>query len=131
MHDVACLADPTSNTYCYINAVRNPDPSDSYYYGLPVGTRLPKTSTPTCSACSKSIMGIYSSALKDPAQRPLLTGLQTTYEPSAALSVQLCGAVFAQTNIVSAAVPTLGRPSWILSGTLAAIFAWTILSSTS
>jgi hypothetical protein len=131
MHDVACLADPTSNTYCYINAVRNPNPSDSYYYGLPIGTRLPQTSTPTCSACSKSIMGIYSSALNDPAQRPLLTGLQTTYEPSAALSVQLCGAVFAQTNVVSAALPTLGRPSWILSGTLAVIFAWTILTSAS
>ena len=30
MHDVACLADPTGNTYFYINAVRNPNPSDSY-----------------------------------------------------------------------------------------------------
>jgi len=129
MHDAACLADPTSNTYCYINAVRNPNPSDSYYYGLPIGTKLPKSSTPTCSACTKSIMGIYSSALEDPVQRPLLTGLQTTYEPSADLSVQLCGAVFAQMNVISAAVPTLGRPFWMFSWTLATILVWTILIS--
>jgi len=100
------------------------------YYGLPLGIKLPKTSTPTCSACTKSVMGLYSSALKDPVQASLLTGLHTTYEPSAALSVQLCGAGFAQTNVVNAAMPTLGQPSWIL-GTLAALFSWVILASAS
>jgi hypothetical protein len=75
-------------------------------------------------------MGLYSSALKDPVQGSLLTGLQATYESSAALSVQLCGAGFAQTNVVNAALPTLGQPSWI-SGTLAVVLAWMILASAS
>jgi len=119
MHDVACLGDPTTGTYCYLNAVRNSNPSDSYYYQLPLGISLPKVSTPTCSACSKSVMAIYATALQDAVTGPLLTGLKATYDTSAALSVQLCGAGFAQTALVSAAISLLRNPSWALAGTLA------------
>ncbi|KAF8965098.1 hypothetical protein BDZ97DRAFT_1659359 [Flammula alnicola] len=129
MHDVACQADPTSNTYCYLNAVRNSNPADSYYYALPLGIPVPSSSQPTCSACSKSVMSIYASALTDPVQGPQLAALKTTYEPTAALTVQFCGANFAQTT-VSAASPSFSRSSWAISGCLA-IFAWTILAHAS
>lgn len=131
MHDVACLPDPTTNAYCYIQAVKNLNPSDLYYYSLPQGIPLPKTATPTCSACSKSVMGIYATALEDATTGPLLTGLKSAYPPSAALSAQLCGAAFAQTKLVNAGKAVLGSgPSVSLIGTLVAL-AWIILNSTS
>ncbi|KDR80289.1 hypothetical protein GALMADRAFT_62417 [Galerina marginata CBS 339.88] len=125
MHDVACEADPSSNTYCYLNAVRNSNPSDSYYYQLPLGIPLPKSSVPTCSACAKSVMGIYATALQDATTGPLLTGLQSTYESSARLSVQFCGSGFANTALVNAALSTVRRPSALLAGFLGA-FVWII-----
>ncbi|KAF8155860.1 hypothetical protein B0H34DRAFT_798957 [Crassisporium funariophilum] len=130
MHDVACLPDPTTNTYCFLNAVRNKNPSDLYYYQLPLNIPLPKKSTPTCSACSKSVMGLYASALKDPIEGPLLTGLKATYEPSAELSVQLCGAGFAQTQIVSGAMSLFNRPPALFTGSVL-IFAWIMLAQIS
>ncbi|CAA7264366.1 unnamed protein product [Cyclocybe aegerita] len=101
MHDVGCEIDPTNNAYCYLNAVRNQNPTDSYYYNLPLGVKLPRTAQPTCSSCSRTIMGKYAAALEDSAQRSALTGLLATYEASAEVSVQQCGADFAKTGIVS------------------------------
>jgi hypothetical protein len=130
MHDVGCEPDPTSNTYCYLNAVFNSNPSDSYYYQLPQGIPLPSSSQPTCSACSKSVMSIYATALQNSVTGPLLTGLKSTYEVSALFAVQYCGAGFAQTNLVSSALPISSSPPWMLAGSLA-IFTWMTLAQVS
>jgi hypothetical protein len=124
MHDVACESQPGIDVYCYLNAVRSTTPSDSYYYQLPFGIPLPKTSSPSCSACSQSVMHTYVTALQDAVTGPLLTGLKATYKAAAELSAQSCGASFAATSIVSSAVSKTNTPSWLLIGLLA-IFGWT------
>jgi len=128
MHDAGCLQDPTSNTYCYVNAVRGTNPADSYYYSLPLGLKLPKTAVPSCSSCSKSVMSLYSSALTDSSQSPQLTGLKSTYESAAALSAQHCGAQFAQSGLVSSATSFLSRSTspWSL-GIGVVFFTWLLV----
>lgn len=71
-------------------------------------------------------MGVYAAALKDANQEPLLTGLSATYDPTAKLTVQYCGADFAQTSVVSEALPTLGRPPWIVTAVVG-IIAWLMM----
>ncbi|KAG6916150.1 hypothetical protein DXG01_008202 [Tephrocybe rancida] len=112
--EVGCLTDPTANTYCYMNAVRSSDPSDLYFYGLPLGIALPKSTKPSCSACTRSLMSTYSAALSDPAQAAVLTGLKKTYADSAALAVAQCGSGYADTTLDSGAASALlhGR-SWL------------------
>src|ERR1700760_3213443 len=57
MYDAACtLTDPTTNSYCFLNAAHNSNPSDLYLYQLPIGSAYPNSSTPTCSSCSKSLL---------------------------------------------------------------------------
>ena len=126
MHDTACLADPTTNAYCYLSAVQNTNPSDLYFYSLPLGIPLPTTATPSCSACSKSIMGIYATALQDPSQAKLLTGLKSAYKVSAQISAQFCGSAFALTSI-SPAISLYGGWSTIFTGSIFALI-WTILA---
>lgn len=109
VRETGCLTDPTTNTYCYLNAVRNSNPSDAYFYGLPLGEKLPKTTTPSCSACTRSVMGVYSAALEDPAQAADLTGLKKTYTEAAQLAVSSCGNGYAAITVVNGAAPALGR----------------------
>lgn len=122
MHDSACLANPTTNAYCYLTAVQNSNPSDLYFYSLPLGIPLPGTATPSCSPCSKTIMGIYATALQNPSQAKLLTALESAYGVSAQIAVQFCGATYV--TLVSAAMSlSCGWPTifigiiftWILS----------------
>lgn len=63
MRQAGCLADQTTNAYCYLEAVRNPNPSDVYYYQLPLGLAVPNNTKPTCSACTKSLMSLFDAAL--------------------------------------------------------------------
>ncbi|EIN08372.1 hypothetical protein PUNSTDRAFT_134758 [Punctularia strigosozonata HHB-11173 SS5] len=67
MRQAGCLADQTTNTYCYLEAVRNTNPSDVFYYQLPLGLAVPNNTKPTCSACTKSLMSLFDAALPDPA----------------------------------------------------------------
>ena len=129
MHDTACLPDPTTNAYCYLSAVQNTNPSDLYFYSLPLGIPLPSTATPSCSACSKSVMGIYATALEDPSQSKLLTGLKSSYKASAQVAAQFCGSSFAVTSI-SAAISLYCCCDWptIFTGSVFAL-TWTILAA--
>ena len=128
MHDTGCLVDPTTNAYCYLSAVQNPNPSDLYFYSLPLGIPLPNSSKPSCSACSKSIMAIYATALQDATQAKLLSGLKSSYEISAQIAAQFCGSAFALTSI-SAAISLYFYCGWRTIFT-SSIFAltWTILT---
>jgi hypothetical protein len=95
MRDAACLPDPATNTFCYLNAVRNPDPTELYFYQLPLGVGLPPTADPKCSPCTGSVLSIYAQALSDPTQEASLTDLKETYQPAAALAIQSCGSAYA------------------------------------
>ncbi|KAG6817105.1 hypothetical protein H0H87_012626 [Tephrocybe sp. NHM501043] len=128
--EVGCLTDPTSNTYCYLNAVRNSASSDVYFYQLPLGLVPPKSTNLTCSACTRSLMTTYSAALADPVQADLLTGLKKTYADAANLAVAQCGSGYADTSVASGATATLlqSRTWWIgltllLSGAIVQSFS--------
>jgi len=126
MHDAACQVDPTTNSYCYLSAVQNTNPSDLYFYSLPLGIPLPNSSKPSCSSCSKTIMGIYATALQqDPPQSKLLTGLKKSYGVSAQVAAQFCGSSFALTSI-NAAVSLCGWRTVLMSFVFG--FVWTVLA---
>lgn len=129
----ACLPDPTTNSYCYMSAVMNTNPSDLYFYSLPDGLFLPNTTTPTCSACTKSIMTLYAQALSDQypdgASRDVdetapLVDLLKTYGASAVLTQNHCGAAYASTvaaSTVAGAAHSLGTTHLYLTSTLTVV----------
>ncbi|KAF5311130.1 hypothetical protein D9619_008071 [Psilocybe cf. subviscida] len=124
LHDAACQVDPTTNSYCYLKAVANTNPVDVYYFGIPLGIPLPAQSlTLTCSTCAKTLMHNYATALKDPAQAPLLDAMQKAYTTSVTLTAGTCGSSFASS--LTSAAAALTRPSWaLLAGVVT--FAWTL-----
>ncbi|KAH6896281.1 hypothetical protein BKA70DRAFT_1231758 [Coprinopsis sp. MPI-PUGE-AT-0042] len=95
------------NTYCFVNAARDTNPANLYYYSLPLGIKLPKSTDPQCNACLKSLMGMYSSVLKSSTSSEevrSLPGLVQTYENAAELTLGKCGVGFALTGIAGSAL---------------------------
>ncbi|KIY70721.1 hypothetical protein CYLTODRAFT_370623 [Cylindrobasidium torrendii FP15055 ss-10] len=97
MYKTACESDPSSNTYCYVNAAHNSNPSDQYFYQLPLGISVPKTSTPSCSACTKSVMNVYANAYAEN------DALQKTYPAAQVLADGACGEGYAPTVAAASA----------------------------
>lgn len=114
MRDAACQADQSTNAYCYVEAVHNSNPADEYFYNLPFGIALPNNTAPSCSACTKSIMSLYS-------QWQNLTALNDVYNGAATIANQKCGTGFVTlTGAVSSAsahveAPILASVTLILS----------------
>jgi len=106
MYQVGCLSDPSTHTYCYLNAVHNSNPSDIYIYQLPLGLAYPNASTPTCSTCAKVVMGDYLNALQNTSTSSALGVLKSNYPSAEQDLVAGCGTDFAK-SLSSAA----GRPS--------------------
>jgi len=102
MRNVGCQSNPSTNVYCYISAVMDSNPSDLYYYQLPFGITLPNNTTPSCSACTKTIMGLYLSAVigKDPdtMDTSVRNALSKTYGAASEISVNVCGNGYVQTT---------------------------------
>lgn len=120
MRDTACLVDQSTNSYCYVEAVRNTNPSDLYFYQLPLGTKLPADTKPSCSACTKSVMQLYSQAQS-------LMGLQTTYNAAASLADTACGAGYVQEATITGgatALPLAGRWTLVLVPLVVAVVGW-------
>ncbi|KAL0960211.1 hypothetical protein HGRIS_011845 [Hohenbuehelia grisea] len=109
MRKTGCTVDTSTNSYCFVNAVHNRNPSDLYYYQLPLGIPLAKGSTPTCSACTKNLMSIYADALTPPdsPSAQSLTGLLKTYTSAAQSAVSVCGSAYATLGVVNAAGPSV------------------------
>ncbi|TFK38075.1 hypothetical protein BDQ12DRAFT_120550 [Crucibulum laeve] len=122
MRNTACLSDPTTSTYCYLNAVSSSNPSDLYYYTLPLDIGLPKTAKPSCAACTQSVMTLYASALRNTTQAEDLSGLKDTYESAAEQSVQVCGSGYAQTAVVNA-----GGRRVVFHGALSLVLSLTVV----
>jgi hypothetical protein len=92
LRTAGCLSDPNMNTYCYLTAARSSNPFDLFVYSLPLGIQLPRSSTTSCSACSKSIMSVYADALKSGMQGA--PTLRTTFFDGLAMCRTGCGAEF-------------------------------------
>lgn len=117
MRNTACLADPTTNAYCYVEAVNKA--SDLYFYNLPFGHGLPNSTVPSCSACTKSVMSLYS-------QNQNLTTLAGVYASAASLANEKCGAGYVQIKAVNGVggEPVAMFSSWILLGVIAFWALW-------
>ncbi|KAL0570718.1 hypothetical protein V5O48_011237 [Marasmius crinis-equi] len=109
-HRLGCLVDPASNTYCYLNAVHNSNPADVYLYGIGLGKPFPSRgkANPSCSACSRQVLGVYAAAVGNGTGNDkallgdmALTNLQNTYSPAASSWSESCGNAFAQTSIAA------------------------------
>lgn len=125
MYNAACAKDPTSNTYCYVDAVANQNPSDLYLYQLPLGISLPNTVTNmSCSPCSGDLFGIYAAALENKTSANALSALKSTYESAADFAAQQCGNTFATTNIASGAMALRASTGMGVLG--AALGIWTL-----
>ncbi|KAF7351296.1 hypothetical protein MSAN_01561100 [Mycena sanguinolenta] len=106
MRSAGCLVDPTTDTYCYLDAVRNSNPSDTYFFSLPLGIGMPSNTIASCSACTKSLMGLYYSALTNSSESSELTSLQQVYPSAAKIAVADCGTAYATlTTTTSSALP--------------------------
>jgi hypothetical protein len=114
MRDAGCLFDPATNIYCFLNAVRNTDPTDLYFYDLPLGIGLPQNVNPLCSPCSGSVMSLYATALRNSTQpnSNSLTGLKKTYGPAAAVAIKNCGSTYATSTSSGVVALRPYSPSW-------------------
>lgn len=98
LYAASCLQDPSSNMYCFANAVTNLSTvSDSYLYSMPFGTALPGASTPTCNWCTQNTMSIFHAASADRRQF-----VASTYESAARQVNTICGPQFVNSTLPSA-----------------------------
>jgi hypothetical protein len=127
MAKAGCLADPSTSTYCYIDSVYSRDPSDLYFYQLPLGTKLPPSTKATCSGCTRSLLSLYHAALEnahtagrgggttggdaDIDAEGAVAGLKVTYDAAAALAVRDCGPEYAPLS--SSGVGRRGGAAWV------------------
>ncbi|KAF8348712.1 hypothetical protein F5887DRAFT_1129780 [Amanita rubescens] len=109
MYNTACIVDPSTNAYCYIEAAHNSNPADLYLYQLPIDIAFPNSATPTCSSCSKDILNMYLAALNNSTQAAGLHALASTYNSGARAADTQCGSTFATVSSSDAV------PSWSLS----------------
>jgi hypothetical protein len=136
MRQAACTTNPTTNTYCLVDAIRAPTASDIYFFGLPLGTPLPAATKPTCSSCSKSLLGLYAPVA--PANSNLVGGAANTtgmamlpalgngvYATAARSADTACGQEFAGTGTGNGA-GTL-HPTWLVGGVSLILTACTLL----
>lgn len=121
LRNTGCLVDQATGAYCYVEAVHNPQPADLYFYSLPLGTDLPPAITPSCSACTKSVMALYA------AQGANLSALQETYDGAATVANKVCGQGYAQGGDTNGAAAMAGGSGVFVLWTLAiasALLLW-------
>ncbi|TDL25162.1 hypothetical protein BD410DRAFT_765773 [Rickenella mellea] len=118
MRDAGCAVDQQTSTYCYADAVHNANPSDLYFYQLPLGTALPNNTRPSCSACTKSVMAVFATQAQN------LSSLQETYSSAAQAAEKACGQGYVQI-FTSAATRVGGGLTWALLWLVAGVI-WSL-----
>ncbi|KAJ5964905.1 uncharacterized protein N7479_004781 [Penicillium vulpinum] len=95
MYRATCLTSPSTENYCFVDAVSNSTAPDDYVvYFMPLGTPLTAGDTPSCNKCLKATMDLFSGWARRDGQ-----SLDDTYLPSAEIVNTHCGEGFAATNI--------------------------------
>ncbi|KUI65366.1 hypothetical protein VM1G_00247 [Cytospora mali] len=104
MYSATCLKDPDTAVYCFGNAVTNrSNPTETYFYSLPLNSSLPGGTIPICASCLQQTMNIYQVATTNRKQ-PIFY----TYESAAAQVNLLCGPNFANQTLPNAIVSSSG-----------------------
>ena len=133
MREAACLEDPSTNAYCYMNAIAATPPGDIYFYALPLGISLPNKTKPSCSPCVKSVLSVYSQYVNatpgagagavgigavtgnstgSTVQATPLPALSKTYPAAARLAIDQCGGTYATISVVQPNVAMRYRIAW-------------------
>ncbi|KAF7306465.1 hypothetical protein MIND_00437700 [Mycena indigotica] len=112
MRSAGCLIDPTTNSYCYLNAVHNSNPSDTFFYSLPLGIRVPNNTIASCSACTKSLMTLYYTAVGNSSTTPALAHLKEAYPNAAKIAVADCGTSYATLATAHSGAESLRLRLW-------------------
>lgn len=120
MREAGCAVDQSTQTYCYADAVHSTNPSDLYFYQLALGTPLPNITTPSCSACTKTVMGIFAQ------QATNLSSLELTYPPAASAATKTCGQAYAESVVSSARRAVGGFPGVVLWIVVGALGIWSV-----
>jgi len=97
LYSASCLRNPQTSSYCYADAITNStSPNDPYIYFLPLNFTLPGGKQPTCNACLKGSMAIFSAASSD-----RKSAIANTYL-SAAQQINLrCGPGFVNSSLAA------------------------------
>ncbi|ROW12732.1 hypothetical protein VMCG_00478 [Cytospora schulzeri] len=118
MFSATCHKDPDTHVYCFGNAVTNTtNPTETYFYSLPLNKTLPGGTVPVCGSCLRDTMNIYQVATANRKQP-----IAYTYASAAEQVDMLCGPNFANQTLPSEIVSSAGfsdlgqGPSvWLLS----------------
>lgn len=111
VYSATCLKDDDTAVYCFGNAVTNTtNPSETYFYYLPLNSSLPGGTNPTCDGCLKDTMQIYQIATANRRQP-----IAYTYQSAASQVNTMCGPTFANASL-SDAITTSGAYSTASQG---------------
>lgn len=141
MRLAACLVNNSTNSYCFVEAVANPSPSDLYFYQLPYGNLLPNGTIPSCSPCIKTVLGIYGEVVAHPPSFNLAVpqnssstqvapqnfasssiALDNTYSQASQLASQQCGSPYVQKTSASGALNLRSPPLYLIGLGLVVFF---------
>lgn len=123
MYQASCLRNAASSQYCYVDAATDKDnPTDAYFYFLPLNVSLPAATKPTCNACLHDTMLVYHRAT---ANRQ--AAIARTY-PEAAMQVNtICGPGFTNQTLpvplpISAAATVKGLwGGWVVAAVMSSL----------
>lgn len=97
LYSASCLRNPQTSSYCFADAITNStNPTDSHLYYLPLNYSLPGGSQPTCNACLKSSMAIFSAAASDRS-----SAIANTYITAAQQINVQCGPGFVSSSLAA------------------------------
>ncbi|KAN0084395.1 hypothetical protein V8E55_007899 [Tylopilus felleus] len=132
MRNAACQVDQATNSYCYVEAVANSDPSCYWFYQLPLGEPLPQITTSACNECTSGLMALYASALNGSSETSL-GGLAQTYNTAATALNKMCGPSYAtlvqMSSKSSSSWVNARAPGTSLLVLLGVLFAWVLCGS--
>lgn len=104
-----CLQNPQTDTYCFASAVTNvTNPTDAFFYFMPLGSTLPGGSAPSCGWCTSQTMAIFHASSANRKQ-----AISDTYESAAQQVNTICGPNFVNSTLPaeSFAIKNLAPPT--------------------
>ncbi|OAQ95937.1 hypothetical protein LLEC1_02033 [Akanthomyces lecanii] len=124
LYAATCLQNPSTQNYCFASAVTNvTNPSDIFFYSMPLGLPLPGGLTPSCGYCTTQTMAIFHTAALDRSQK-----LSSTYRDAARQVNTICGPGFVNDTATSGAGRLAGAPE--AATTLVTVLFATLLGLT-
>ncbi|GES60283.1 hypothetical protein ATEIFO6365_0002061500 [Aspergillus terreus] len=123
VYRATCLTSPTTNDYCFVDAVTNTtNPADYNVYSVAFGSTLSSAPYPTCNACLQATMRVFATYAKV-ADQPLAS----SYLPSAQGINSKCGSGFVDANVTVGVEKAVSaglrlKPSGPLFGSVLTVF---------